>query len=73
MVTEVGNMNKFVKIILLLVALSLCLTGLIACDKCADGHTFNDDNVCSICGKKKCDVEGHDYVNGVCKLCDNWI
>lgn len=70
MVTEVGNMNKFVKIILLLVALSLCLTGLIACDKCADGHTFNDDNVCSICGKKKCDVEGHDYVNGVCKLCD---
>lgn len=63
-------MKKTIKILIVLLALCICLASLIACDKCAKGHTYGDDNVCTVCGTKKCDVDGHDYVNGVCKLCN---
>lgn len=65
-------MKKSIKILILLLALCLCMAGLIACekDKCADGHIFNKENVCTVCGKNGCDLDKHDYVNGVCKFCD---
>ena len=62
-------MKKIAKIILLLVALSMCLTCVAACNQCADGHTYDDNYVCTVCGKSKCDVDGHEYVNAACKYC----
>ncbi|MDE7455017.1 MAG: thermonuclease family protein [Clostridia bacterium] len=62
-------MKKLAKFLLLLVALSVCLSALAACVKCPDGHTYDENYVCTVCGTQKCDVDGHDYVNGVCKYC----
>lgn len=65
-------MKKSIKILIALLALCICLSCLAACKgKCAvDGHKFGEDNVCTVCGKTKCEVEDHDYVNGVCTRCD---
>jgi len=60
-------MKKSARILLLLLVLCLCVTCLAACNKCADGHKYDNKGVCTVCGKTKCEAEGHDYVNGVCK------
>lgn len=60
-------MKKFARISLLFVALCLCVTCLVACNKCADGHQYDSKGVCTVCGKTRCELGDHDYVNGVCK------
>lgn len=62
-------MKKSTRILLMFVVLCLCVTCLVACrrDPCADGHQYDSKGVCTVCGKTRCELGDHDYVNGVCK------
>ena len=35
----------------------------------ANGHSYDENNVCVNCGVTKCSVEGHPYEKGVCTRC----
>ena len=60
-------MKKTIKILCLMLVLAMALTCcMFACEKECE-HEFNNDGVCKLCGKTKCEVTGsHTWHNGVC-------
>ncbi len=33
-----------------------------------NSHSYGEDNICSVCGKTRCEIEGHDY-DYICHYC----
>ena len=65
-------MKKLSKLLVLVLALTLCFTVLAACntDDCEkNGHNYGSDGKCTVCGLSQCDAEGHNWVNAKCTVC----
>ncbi|MCM1289932.1 MAG: thermonuclease family protein [Corallococcus sp.] len=62
-------MKKTIRILGLMLVLSLAITCLFACASECDknGHVYDKNGVCTVCGKDKCELTGtHTWHNGVC-------